>query len=78
MATKTKPKNIVRVMKPPSTAFNKHRPVSDLLWTQVEHLAMAVKKEIDDERRAVRTEEQASVYIQKMTALLNALVHPNR
>lgn len=70
---KAKPVNVVTIEMPPAQAFNKHRPVSDFLWMQVEHLAMAVKKEIDDERRAVRTEGQASAYIRKMTRVLNTL-----
>jgi hypothetical protein len=63
--------NVIRILKPPASAFNKHRPVSDLLWTQVEHLAAVVKKEIDDERRAIRTEGQASDFIKKYTAFLH-------
>lgn len=63
--------NVVRVPKPPADAFNQHRPVSDLLWTQVEYLAAVVKKDIDDERRAIITEAQASAFIKKYTALLH-------
>jgi hypothetical protein len=62
---------VISIPKPPQDAFNKHRPVSDLLWTQVEHLAAVVKRDIDDERRAINTEGQASDFIKKMTAILN-------
>jgi len=62
---------VVRIPKMPATAFNKNRPVSDLLWNQVEHLAAVVKKDIDEERRSIRTEGQASLFIKKYTALLH-------
>jgi hypothetical protein len=63
--------NVIRIPKPPASAFNKHRPVSELIWSQVEHLAAVVKKDIDDERRAISTEAQASVFIKKMTVILH-------
>lgn len=66
-----KSENIIRILKLPAGAFNKHRPVSDLLWTQVEHLAAVVKGMIDTERRAITTEEQASAFIKKYTAFLH-------
>ena len=66
-----KSENIIRILKLPSDAFNKHRPVSDLLWTQVEHLAAVVKGMIDTERRAIATEEHASAFIKKYTAFLH-------
>jgi hypothetical protein len=69
---------VVRIPKLPKTAFNQSRPVSDLLWTQVEHLAAVVKKDIDDERRAIRTEGQASVFIRKYTALLHPHIRAKR
>lgn len=62
---------VITIPKPPRDAFNMHRPVSDLLWMQVEHLAAVVKKDIDDERRAINTEGQASAFIKKMTAILH-------
>jgi hypothetical protein len=61
---------VIRIPTPPKDAFNAHRPVSDLLWMQVEHLAAVVKKDIDDERRAINTEGQASAFIKKMTTIL--------
>src|SRR5262245_59222474 len=66
-----KAENIIRILKLPPDAFNKHRPVSDLLWTQVEHLAAVVKGMIDTERRAINTEEEASAFIRKYTAFLH-------
>ena len=63
--------NVIRIPKPPRDAFNQHRPVSELVWTQVEHLAAVIKKDIDDQRRAISTEAQASVFIKKMTAYLH-------
>jgi hypothetical protein len=66
-----KQENVIRIPKPPASAFNKHRPVSELIWSQVEHLAAVVKKDIDDQRRAISTEGQASVFIAKMTAILH-------
>ncbi|PYT07493.1 MAG: hypothetical protein DMF60_06965 [Acidobacteria bacterium] len=66
-----KSQKVISIPKPPASAFNKHRPVSELLWMQVEHLAAVVKKDIDDERRAIRTEGEASDFIKKYTALLH-------
>lgn len=63
--------NVIRIPKTPASAFNMERPVSDLLWTQVEHLAAVVRREIDEERRAIRTEGQASAFIKKYTAFLH-------
>src|SRR6185295_15238674 len=62
--------NVISIPKSPKGAFNKQRPVSDLLWEQVEHLAAVVRRQIDDERRAIRTEGQASDFIRKMTPIL--------
>ena len=63
--------NVISIPKPPKNAFNKHRPVSELIWSQVEHLAAVVKKDIDDQRRAISTEAQAAAFIRKMTAILH-------
>lgn len=63
--------NVIRIPKVPADAYNRQRPVSELLWTQVEHLAAVVKKDIDDERRAIRTEGDASAFIKKYTAILH-------
>ncbi|HSB10052.1 MAG TPA: hypothetical protein VLM38_11255 [Blastocatellia bacterium] len=66
-----KSKSVIRFPKPPADAFNDYRPVSDLLWEQVEDLAAFRKKKIEDQRRAIKTEGQASAFIQKMTAFIN-------
>ena len=66
-----KQENVISIPKPPKGAFNKHRPVSELVWTQVEHLAAVVKKDIDDQRRAISTEAQAAAFIRRMTAHLH-------
>jgi hypothetical protein len=65
-----KSENIIRVLKLPSDAFNKRRPVSDLLWTQIEHLAAVVIRMVEAERREITTEEQAGAFIKKYTAFL--------
>jgi hypothetical protein len=63
--------NVISIPKPPKDAYNKDRPVSDLLWTQVENLAAIVRRQIDEERRAIRTEGEASGFIEKYTAFLH-------
>ena len=63
--------NVIRILQVPASAFNHHRPVSDLLWEQVEHLAAVVRRQIDEERRAIRTEGQAGAFIKKYTAFLH-------
>ena len=65
-----KSENIIRVLELPPGAFNKHRPVSDLLRTHAENLAAAVIKMIDSEKGAIDTEERASAFIKKYSALL--------
>lgn len=57
--------NVIRIPKPPKDAFNQDRLVSELLWEQVEHLAGVVERQVDEERRAVRTEGQARDFIKK-------------
>ena len=66
-----KSQNVISIPKPPAAAYNTQRPVSELLWMQVEHLAAVVKKDIDDERRAIRTEGEASDFVRKYTAILH-------
>ena len=63
--------NVITIPTPPADAYNQQRPVSSLLWEQVEHLAAVVRRQIDEERRAVRTEGQAGDFIRKMTAILH-------
>jgi hypothetical protein len=66
-----KSKNVISVPRPPAEAFNKHRPVSDLLWAQVEYLAAIAKAKIDEERRKIRTEGEASAFISRITEVLH-------
>lgn len=77
-----KSQKVISIPKPPASAYNKNRPVSELLWMQVEYLAAVVKKDIDDqtrarkvtiddERRVIRTEGEASDFIKKYTAILH-------
>ncbi len=66
-----KSSNVIKIPKPPADAYNKYRPVSELLWTQVEHVAAVVRRAIDEERRAIRTEEQAGFFIKKYIAFLH-------
>lgn len=65
-----KSENIIRILELPPGAFNKHRPVSDLLRTHAENLAAAVIRMIDSERLAIDTEERASAFIKKYSAFL--------
>ena len=65
-----KSENIIRILELPPGAFNKHRPVSDLLRTHAENLAAAVIKMIDREKGAIDTEERASAFIKKYSAFL--------
>jgi hypothetical protein len=63
----------IRVPKPAPGSFNKNRPVSTLLQAQAEHMAEAVKKHIQDEMKAIKTEGEASEYIKKMGEFLRQL-----
>lgn len=64
-------KNVIRAPKPPIEAFNKDRPVSQLLRTQTVSLANAWKKHIDDEVKAIKTEGEASAFVKKVTTILH-------
>jgi len=67
------PRNLIPVPKPPADAFNQHRPVSKLLTSQMEHMAEAVKRHLDEAMRSVKTEGEAAAYISKMSAVLRSL-----
>jgi len=65
----------IRVPRPPKEAFNKHRPVSDLIRNQVEHFRHVENKLSPEQRNAlpqghIRTEHEAAQYISAMTQLL--------
>ena len=65
----------IAVPSPPKAAFNKHRPMSDLIKKQVEHFKH-VEERLPAEVRstlpkhAIRTEDDAARYIAPMTRLL--------
>lgn len=65
----------IRVPHPSKEAFNKQRPVSDLIRKQVEHFRHVEAKLSDIQRRTlpqghIRTEHEAAQYISAMTQLL--------
>jgi hypothetical protein len=67
---------IVRVPKPPESAFNPDRPVSSLLKTQILHLHEAelrlpVRHQTDIYINKIRTEGEAAEYIRRVTAKLH-------
>jgi len=70
-----KPKNVVRVPKPPRSAFNKERPASRLLLDQMIHAANALNVHLKtlDNRAAVNpvTEEQAGRFVRLATSVLH-------
>ena len=71
---------IIEVPRPPASALNKERPVSDLIKAQLKHVHHAEKSRQHPRRRsgvdphAVRTEAEAAAYIAQITRLL----HPVR
>jgi len=65
----------IRVPRPPTGAFNKHRRVSDLIRKQVhhfKHLEQKLPEQLRSEipQHSVVTEEDAARYIAHMTQLL--------
>ena len=70
-----KPKNVVRVPKPPRSAFNKERPASRLLLDQMIHVANALTVYLRtlDNRAAQEpvTEEQAGHFVRLATSILH-------
>jgi len=72
-----KPKNIVRVPKPPPSAFDKERPASRLLLDQMIHVANALSMYLRtlDNRAAPEpiTEEQAGHFV----GLATSILHPH-
>jgi hypothetical protein len=65
----------IQVPRPPKEAFNKDRPVSDLIRSQVEHFRHVESKLPQAQRSTlpqdyIRTEHEAAQYISEMTALL--------
>ena len=69
----------IRVPRPPAEAFNKDRPISDLIRAQVAHFKHIEQKFLPAQRRAiprqgVTTEGEAARYIAAMTLALRG--HP--
>ena len=68
---------IIRVPKTPASAFNKNRPVSSLLKTQLEHLQRAefrlpAELQTNIYINAIKTEGEAAEYIGEVTRRLHA------
>jgi hypothetical protein len=68
---------------PPREAFNKHRPISDLVRKQVEHFKHVEQKLPQDVREklpqhAITTEEEAARYISVITAHLISQPRPKQ
>lgn len=64
---------LIKVPKTPKTAFNKQRPVSNLLKSQIEHLEAAAYgyAATPQKRKRPRNEGQASAYIETLTKQLH-------
>jgi hypothetical protein len=67
---------VIKVPKPPRSAFNKNRPVSALLKNQMLHLHEVEKKFPPAHHsgiyiNAIRTEGEAAEYIRRVTARLH-------
>jgi hypothetical protein len=68
---------------PPREAFNKHRPISDLIRNQVEHFKHVEEKLPQEVREklpshAITTEDEAARYIHAMTAYLLSRPRPKQ
>lgn len=67
---------VIKVPKPPQSAFDKNRPVSALLRNQILHLH-EVERKFPPSRHSgiyineIKTEGEAAAYIQKVTARLH-------
>jgi hypothetical protein len=69
---------VIRVPKTPKSAFNKNRPASKLLKSQVEHLEWAVRPaserkpyQLAKSKSSIRTEGEAAARIEELTRLLH-------
>jgi hypothetical protein len=67
----------IRILKPAPGSFNKHRPISQLLKSQIEHLQES-EKQLPPEQRSgvqlgeIKTETQAAEYVREVTAKLHS------
>jgi len=69
---------IIKVPKPPQSAFNKNRPLSTLLKSQVEHLQEAelllpARDQTNIYINAIKTEGEAAEYIRRVTTKIHDL-----
>jgi len=69
---------VIRVPRTPKSAFNKNRPASKLLKSQVEHLEWAVRPaserkpyQLAKSKSSIRTEGEAAARIEELTRLLH-------
>jgi hypothetical protein len=76
-----KSQNVVRVPKPPRSAFNKERPASRLLLDQMIHAASALAAHLKtlDNRTAKEpvTEELAGHFVRLATSILHPHIAPS-
>ncbi len=68
----------IRIPKPAAGSVNKDRPISSLLQTQVQHLRQAEQRLPKEQQTGIdvdtiKTESQASAYIQAVTSRLHRL-----
>src|SRR5215471_2887537 len=71
----------VKVPRPAPGSFHKHRPISDLLKTQIEHfheveMTWPEEKRTGTDCHSIKTEHEAAAYLKKMTAILHGNVQP--
>jgi|SRR5690242_1546288 len=70
-----KQSNIIKIPKPPRSAFNKHRPASRLLLDQMSHLASSLVRHLANlnnyESRSPITEAHAGEFNRFITSLLH-------
>jgi len=71
----------IHVPPPPARAFNKNRPISDLIRAQINHLKHLEEKLTADLRQqipqhAIVSEDDAAQYIAAMTRLLRSQASP--
>src|ERR1700748_2671911 len=70
---------LIQVPKPPASAMNKNRPISDLIKPQLKHLHHAESGPLPKHKRDgrtpqdIRTEAEAASYIAAVTKILHPL-----
>jgi hypothetical protein len=67
---------LIKVPRPPASAFNKDRPVSSLLRSQLEHLQRAefrlpANQQTNIYINAIKTEGEAADYMRKVTTAIH-------